>query len=70
MKDLMKHALTCLNERERTVIHCIYVLEYSTTKTGKTLGYSQSYISRISGQAIIKLRKYMEREGFVNERKM
>ncbi len=64
-REILRHALETLSEKEKTIIHMRFGLCGQREKTQKevadTLGISQSYISRLEKRIILRLKKEMSR---------
>lgn len=61
---LLQGALHILSERERQIIHYIFVENKSQKVTGELLGISQMHVSRLQKKAIEKLQKELTRNAF------
>jgi len=59
---LLQSALHVLSEREKEIIHCMFVANKSQKETGEYLGISQMHVSRLQKKAIEKLRKALARD--------
>ena len=66
-RQLLFQAMTCLTDRERTIISMRFGLDGGEERTQKeiadVMGISQSYISRLEKRIIVRLRKELERIG-------
>jgi RNA polymerase sigma-B factor len=63
-KLLLESVLDVLNEREKEIIHCIFVANKSQKETGDYLGISQMHVSRLQRGAIEKLRKALTDDAY------
>lgn len=61
-KLLLESALHVLSEKEKDIIHCLFVLNKSQKETGDILGISQMHVTRLQRRAIEKLRKAIDRD--------
>jgi len=61
-KLLLESVFDVLSEREREIIHCMFVENKSQKETGEFLGISQMHVSRLQRKAIGKLRKAISKE--------
>lgn len=61
---MLQSALHVLTERERKVIHYLFMENKSQKETGEYLGISQMHVSRLQKKAIEKLRKVLDNESF------
>lgn len=63
-KLLLESVLDVLSEREKEIIHYMFVENKSQKETGEYLGISQMHVSRIQRGAIQKLRKALTKDDY------
>ena len=62
-KLLLESVIDVLSEREKEIIHCMFVESKSQKETGEFLGISQMHVSRLQKKAIQKLREALSKDG-------
>jgi RNA polymerase sigma factor for flagellar operon FliA len=68
LKNALARAIEQLPEKERLVISLYYLDELTMKETGEVLDITESRVSQIHSQAILRLRNKMRRERLLDEK--
>ena len=61
LERITAHAIECLPSNERTVLSLYFHKELTLREIAKTMNLHESRISQLKGQALLRLRSYMEK---------
>ena len=67
LKDALARAIEQLAEKERLVISLYYLEELTMKETGKVLGITESRVSQIHSQVILRLRAKLRKQKLLDE---
>jgi RNA polymerase sigma factor for flagellar operon FliA len=67
LKEAVARAIEQLAEKERLVISLYYLEELTMKETGKVLGITESRVSQIHSQAILRLRAKLRKQKLLEE---
>lgn len=65
MKNALAEAIEDLPEKEKMVVSLYYAEELTMKETGQVLGVTESRVSQIHSQAIIRLRSKLRKKGLI-----
>ena len=66
---MVRQCINCLDEEERKVVILYYFDELSQSSIGYIIGKPQSFVFNVLRRSELKMRKYMDKEGFKEEYK-
>jgi RNA polymerase sigma factor for flagellar operon FliA len=67
LKEALARAIEQLSEKEKLVISLYYLEELTMKETGKVLNITESRVSQIHSQAILRLRAKLKREKLIGD---
>jgi RNA polymerase sigma factor for flagellar operon FliA len=67
LKEALARAIENLPEKERLVISLYYIEELTMKETGKVLNITESRVSQIHSQAILRLRAKLKKEKLIDD---